>query len=239
MTFHFHVGRVDDACYLIKHFHYSKRMSANIQVCGTLHDAGGLFGDAGVPVAACVFSIPPTRWSEDVLELSRLVRREDTQVNLTGLISKTCQFIKARKLANLLVSFADWTQEHHGGIYQASSWCFNGKRDNRMDGLIINGTFVAGRSANSKYGTQSPSKLADMLTGQTVQPHYDEGKYLYWRALDRFGVIKAKRLGLQSIEYPKPNAARQLDEPLPRGVSDVQPIGAAPNILNSMRRAAT
>jgi hypothetical protein len=228
MTYHFHVGRVDDACELIKKFHYSGRSPANIQVCGTLHEAGGLFGDFGAIVAACVFSIPPTRWSEDVLELSRLVRREDVKVSLTGLISKTCVFIKTRKLANLLVSFADWTQEHHGGIYQASSWYFNGKRPRSLDGLIINGTFVAGRSLNSKYGTRSLGNVTERLEGQSVAPHYDEGKFLYWKPLDRFGVAKAKRLELVSIPYPKPNAARQLDEPFPKGVSDVQPIGAAP-----------
>ena len=228
MTLHFHVGRVDGARELIKKFHYSGRSPANIQVCGTLHQSGGLFGDFGAAVAACVFSIPPTRWSEDVLELSRLVRRDDVEISLTGLISKTCNFIKARKLTDLLVSFADWTQEHHGGIYQASSWRFNGQRARSLDGLIINGTFVAGRSLNSKYGTRSLGNVTERLQGQSVLPHYDEGKFLYWKPLNRFGAIKAKRLELQSIPYPKPNAARPVDEPFPKGVSDVQPIGAAP-----------
>lgn len=93
---------------------------------------------------------------------------------------------------------------------------------------LIKKFHYSGRSLNSKYGTRSLGNVTERLEGQSVAPHYDEGKFLYWKPLDRFGAAKAKRLELQSLPYPKPNAARQLDERLPRRVSDVQPIGAAP-----------
>lgn len=38
----------------------------------------------------------------------------------------------------------------------------------------------------------------------TVEPHFDAGKYLYWRALSVAGKTSAKRLGLKSLPYPKP-----------------------------------
>ena len=93
---HFRIGHVAEAAALVERFHYSARYPANVQVCGTWHDPGGLFGDYGPAVAACIFSIPPTRWSEDVLELSRLVRAPDAKVSLTGLISATVNFIRAK-----------------------------------------------------------------------------------------------------------------------------------------------
>jgi len=179
-------------------------MPSNIQVCGTWHNDGGLFGDAGEAVAACIFTIPPTRWSEDVFELARLVRREDAKVSLTGLISETCAFIRRKKMADLLVSFADWTHEHHGGVYQSASWQYDGRRDRTCDGLLIDGHFIGGRAANHKYGARSPSAVAERLGTDRVQPHYDEGKYLYWRPLSGSGKKKAIRLGLQSKIYPKP-----------------------------------
>ena len=166
-----------------------------------MHEAGGLFGDYGEAVAAIIFCIPPTRWSEPVLELARLVRRDDVDLPLTTLIAAACDCLR-RNGADLLVSFADWTHRHHGGIYQAASWNYAGERERRMDGVIMDGRFVPGRSANSAYGTRSPARLAER--GIVAEAHYDEGKHLYWRALNKAGRAKAKRLGLACLPYPKP-----------------------------------
>jgi hypothetical protein len=201
MTLHFRSGCVDEACDLVKRHHYSRRIPSNVQFVGTLHEGGGLFGDYGKAVAAVFFCIPPTRWSESVLELSRLVRAHD-RVPLTMLVGRACDRLKVAG-HDLLVSFADKTQGHHGGIYQAASWNYAGARDKRMDGLLIDGVFMPGRSCNSTYGTRSPDKVRQ-ITGRDVQPHYDEGKHLYWRALGGRGKAKAARLGLQSLPYPKP-----------------------------------
>ncbi len=204
---YFHINRTDEARDLIEKHHYSKRWPGNVQCVGSWHDSGGLFGDYGPIIAACVFSIPPTRWSENVLELSRLCRVPNARPQLSGLISMTAKFVKKSKGASLLVSFADRTHDHHGGVYQASSWSYDGCRDRRMDGLCVDGEFVAGRSANSRWGTRSPTKLRNQIGDHhEIIPHYDEGKHLYWKPLDREGKRMAGRLGLKSISYPKPGA---------------------------------
>lgn len=205
--FSFRTGRDAEAGQLVKRFHYSRRVPANVVMVGSLHRDGGLFGGDGEMVAACFFSIPPTRWSEPVIELSRLVRDESVATPLTSLIAQTCREMKRQGHA-LLVSFADWTQGHHGGIYQASSWNFHGKRDDRQDGLMVNGAFVPGRSANSLWGTRSPEKLRALLPGADIQPHFDNGKYLYWRALSRVGEAMAKQLQLDAKPYPRPDEQR-------------------------------
>jgi hypothetical protein len=204
MTVHFRVGEIDDAAVLITQHHYSGRMAGNVQCVGSWHLEGGLFGDRGEIIAACVFSIPPTRWNEEVLELTRLCRRPDVRLPLTGLIAATVKHISRKKYADLLVSFADRTQNHHGGIYQAASWSYDGCRDRRMDGVMIDSVFIPGRSCNSKWGTQSPDRLRERLQGHTVEAHYDEGKHLYWRSLSRTGKKKAVALGLEALPYPKP-----------------------------------
>ena len=198
---HFRTGCLDEAVDLVKRHHYSRRAPSNIQFVGTLHDEGGLFGDYGAAVAAIFFCYPPTRWSEPVLELARLVRA-DRQVPLSHLIAASCKRLKVAG-HDLLVSFADKTQGHHGGIYQAASWRYAGARERRMDGLLVDGTFIGGRACNHKWGTQSPSKVSAIL-GREVQPHFDEGKHLYWRALGPRGEAKAARLGLVHMPYPKP-----------------------------------
>ncbi len=209
MTHHFRIGDLDAANDLVRQFHYSKRPPANVQCVGTWHEDGGLFGDYGQAIAACFFSIPPTRWSEDVLELSRLVRRDDAEVSLTKLIALTCDHLSRSREADLVVSFADWTQGHHGGIYQASSWSYDGARDRNCDGIIMDGVFVPGRSCNSQWGTRSPDKLRLILPSHTIEPHYDEGKHLYWRALGARGRKKAEKLGLHHMPYPKPQRVAQ------------------------------
>ena len=202
---HFHVGRYDEAPRLVLRHHYSRKVPRNVQCVGTLHESGGLFGDYGDAVAACLFSLPPTRWNEEVWELSRLVRTE-RKIALTALISMTCDAAKG-KGAHLLVSFADCTHGHHGGIYQAASWAYDGCRPANMDGVIVDGGFIPGRSANSRWGTRSPALLAEKL-GKDVAPHFDKGKHLYWRALTNEGRRRAERLGLKRLPYPKPDAER-------------------------------
>jgi len=225
MTLHFTSATPDEVWPLIRDFHYSRRMPSNIQHIYGLRKDGGLFGDFGELVAAIVFSIPPTRWSEPVIELSRLVRAQECDEPLSGLVSRSMNRLKNHGV-DLVVSFADWTQKHHGGIYQACGWNYTGKNGARMDGVVVNGNFVPGRSANSKWGTRSPRKLTEL--GIDAAPHYDEGKHLYWRALNVRGKTKAKRLGLSSQPYPKPNAARLSDAPKPIGVSCEHTAGAAP-----------
>jgi len=191
---HFRVGRIDEATDLVIKHHYSKRAPANVQFVGSFHLDGGLFGGDGEIVAACFFSIPPTRWGEPVLELSRLVRAGD-KVPLTKLISHSVRCLK-KAGADLLVSFADKTHGHEGFVYRASNWRYAGCRERRMDGVLIDGVFIPGRSCNSIYGTRSPVKLAEMMPTKTVEPHYDEGKHLYWLPLGNNGLKKAQRLGI-------------------------------------------
>lgn len=191
-------GRDDEARELIKRFHYSRRWPGNVQLVATLHRKGGLFGDSGEAVAACCLSIPPTRWSEDVWELSRLVRRDDCRPPLTMLIRFVVRRAK-RHGADLLVSFADKTHGHNGGVYRAAGWDYAGCRKRQMDGVIIEGRFVPGRSCNSAWGTRSPERLADKL-GLPVAPHFDEGKHCYFKALGRRGKAKAARLGLEAMD---------------------------------------
>ena len=202
---HFSVGHEEEAQELVLKYHYSGRCPGNVRVVGILHEEGGLFGDRGRPIAACFFSSPPTRWSEEVLELSRLVRTDDTKPALTSLIGKTCDFIRQRKICDLLVSFADATHGHHGGVYQAASWNYGGQRNRAMDGVLMDGIFVPGRSAVARFGTRSPEKLtAKMGKEHKIEPHFDEGKHIYWRSLDKRGTAKAVRLDLKKLPYPKP-----------------------------------
>jgi hypothetical protein len=184
-------------------YHYSKRVPQNVRLVCTAHLPGGLFGTCGECVAACFFCTPATRWSEEVWELSRLVRKDGLKVQISALVSAAVRRCKSEGF-DLLVSFADWTQRHHGGVYQACGWNYAGKRERRMDGVMVDGEFVPGRTCNHRYGTRSLSVLRELFSQRRVEPHYDDGKHLYWKATTPSGKDKAMRLGLKSLPYPKP-----------------------------------
>lgn len=185
---------------LVADYHYSGYVPTNVQYIAGVEKDGQL-------VAAIFYTVPATRWSESVFELARLVRHDDYHPPLTQLIGKSVKELKKRKNANLIVSFADNTQGHHGGVYQAASWNFHEMRKPACDAFVINGELVPRRTCNHRYGTSSWKKLPDMLylaNGDECVPHFDKGKFLYWRALGFSGQQKAKRLGLKTIPYVKP-----------------------------------
>ncbi len=195
-------NRYDEACDLVMKYHYSRRIPTNIIHIGSIHEDGGLFGDQGEIMAACFFSIPQAKWKYPLLELIRLVRRDDVDVYLSSLVSKTVKSLK-KNGHDLLISFADSQQGHEGYIYQACSWNYHGKRDPQNDGLIINGKFIPGRSCNAAYGTRSAEKLREAHPDWQIEKHFDEGKHLYWKSLGKSGEKKANELGLMKKTYPK------------------------------------
>lgn len=186
---------------LVVEHHYSGRKA------GAPRFVGGLRGPDGALVAACFFSQPPTRWSEPVVELSRLVRLPGSRPPLTFLISQCVKAMAATGVADLAVSFADNTQNHHGGVYQAASWNFHEMRRPSCDGFILDdGRFIPRRTANATIGTSSATKAVAIYAEQGIVavPHFDKGKYLYWKPVTKRGAKKAQRLGLKSTAYPKP-----------------------------------
>src|SRR3954470_2536873 len=84
-TLHFGSCDPGEVWPLIRDHHYSHRMPSNIQHTYCWRSSGGLFGEHGPVVAAAMFSIPPTRWSEDLIELTRLVRAPDVAMPLSAM----------------------------------------------------------------------------------------------------------------------------------------------------------
>ncbi len=209
---HFCGGQYDEAKDMVLSCHYSNRIPGNVCFVGSFHESGGLFGDNGPMVAACFFSSPPTRWSEPVIELTRLVRLDNIRVPLSRLISLSLKHLKSQGF-DLIVSFADRTQGHEGYVYRASNWKYHGLRDPQNDGLIINGSFIPGRSCNEIYGSRSQDVIKTMLPDSTVEKHFDEGKHLYWYPLNKAGARKAERLDLKNIAWNKKGVANESTTP--------------------------
>lgn len=185
---------------IVSRDHYATKMPNFIKLV-----YADVLSESGSKVLACaIFSLPIGRSDLEALELTRLVRLPDYDRPLTKLISKAVGHIRNQRLADLLISYADSEEDHHGGIYQSCSWIYAGMRGERLDGFNIDGLFVPARTCNGRYGTSSAEELPKLLPKSKVEPHFDKGKHLYWKALTKAGMQKAVSYGFESLPYPKP-----------------------------------
>ena len=203
VEYYYHVGNKDEAAYLVQKYHYSRKCPKNI-LSITVTESGGLFGDAGKPIAAIVYRLPGSTWKEEVLELARLVRTDDTDIELTRLISYSLAVLKQQERYDLLISYADKTHRHHGGIYQAASWNYSGFVNAYKGNFVkIGDDVIHTRTISSALGTRSMGVIREHFSDFEVDDVTEKGKYLYWKPLNRKGTQKARRLGLERLPYPK------------------------------------
>ena len=135
---------------------------------------------------------------------------ELVRVALTGhkmpvsrIASQSMRFLK-RQSPNLrlIVSYADPKQGHHGGIYQAGNWTYQGRSQAQRE-LLIDGVFTHKRSAHAKYGTASPEKIT-AKTGRRVEWAQIEWKHVYLMPLDA-----EMRAQIEPLAKPYPKRDKQ------------------------------
>jgi hypothetical protein len=202
---------VKDAKRLVRLYHYSHNPSLMPAYTATWHVPGGLFGKHGPAIAAAVYNHPVGGGKDShyhdkrLLELKRLVRHPDYECPpLSQLISQSANRIRQLSMADLLISYADIIEDHHGGVYQACSWNYHGARK-PIHFITINGVKVAPRGLNSKHGTSGIGKLKKLFPTVDIDKGYDLGKHLYWKPLNKKGKRLAESMGFECNPYPKPD----------------------------------
>lgn len=88
---------------------------------------------------------------------------------------------KANPGIRLVVSFADPSEGHHGGIYQAVGWVFSGKSANAELRETIDGRWIHRRVFTSGWGKGAKGIDRNLLTGRQKMA---SGKYRYLFPLD-------------------------------------------------------
>lgn len=79
----------------------------------------------------------------------------------------------------IVISFADSTQGHHGGIYQAGNWLYIGARKGYS--VMLNGKLVHSTAVKMKYGKEGRriSWLRANVDPQAYEVHPLLHKYVY------------------------------------------------------------
>jgi hypothetical protein len=138
--------------------------------------------------------------ADEGCELVRVALKEH-QTPVSKILSFAIRFLKKQSPElRLVVSYADADQNHHGGIYQATNWIYDGlKNANTMGAFIINGKKTHPKSVHSKGIKQNINAVKKHLDPNATI-FYTKGKHRYLMPLDN--IMRDKLLPL-SKPYPK------------------------------------
>jgi hypothetical protein len=187
------------AKYACENWHYSKCLPAGKLVKVGAWENGlfigvVLFGRGANNRMASAYGLA----QDEACELVRIALTKH-RAPVSRIASQAIKFLKRQSSGlKLIVSYADPSQGHHGGIYQAGNWIYKGKSAPQR-ALLINGRPMHKRSADAKYGTASPEKIKT-ATGLRAEWAPVEWKHVYLMPLDS----KMRDLVLPlSKPYPK------------------------------------
>lgn len=148
---------------------------------------------------------------------------------VSKILSFALKFLKKQSPElRLVVSYADADQNHHGGIYQATNWIYDGlKNAGTMGAFMIRGKKTHPKSVHSK-GIKQTIQAVKQHLDPNATIFYTKGKHRYLMPLDK--EMSAK---IAPLAKPYPKRVKQAmtgDQPEQRR-RDTDP--PAPNIAES------
>jgi hypothetical protein len=186
-------------------WHYSRSMPA-----GKLVKVG--VWEAGAFVGVVIFSRGANRHLLAPYGLDQTQGCELTRVALSThrapvsrIVSIALKFLKRACPGMLLVvSYADADEGHHGGIYQAGNWIYEGLMgEGSRSAFVVHGRKMHPKSVHSKGVKQNLAAVRRHLDPNATE-HHCGGKHKYLMPLDP--VIRARVL---SLHKPYPRAKEQ------------------------------
>lgn len=191
--------------------HYLRGVGGSAMIYA-LRDEAELFG-------VCAFQRPCSEnvcralfgeaHSMHVTELSRLALSPRSPLPASAFVSRaTRAFLQERERRAMtpiyaLISFADSTQAHHGGVYQAMSWLYLGESVATGHPRFVDS---AGRTRHRRQNGRVVSATEARERGWRVIPTERVVKHRYLRILGSSRQRRALRRALRYpvLPYPKP-----------------------------------
>lgn len=152
-------------------------------------------------------------------ELVRIALKQH-QTPVSKIMAIALKFLKKQSpKLRLVVSYADADQNHHGGIYQATNWIYDGlKNAGSMGAFIINGKKTHPKSVHSKGVKQSIDQVRKHLD-KNASIFYTKGKHRYLMPLD-----KEMREKIQHLHQPYPKRTKQANSDVQSECDGAEPI---------------
>ena len=197
------------ATYACKHWHYSRILPVGKLVKVGAWEDGRFIGCVVFGRGASPHLFKQYKLTQvEGCELVRMAFRKH-KVEMSKVMSIAFKFLKsACPGIRLIVSFADSAQGHHGGIYQAGNWIYDGVA-NHNAGFMIRGKPTHRRGL---------SKYVPELTLENVRKYVDPHAYLI-PATDKHRYLmpldKKLRRKLAPLAQPYPKRAQSIESDAP------------------------
>lgn len=193
--------------FAVMNWHYSKAMpSGKLVKYGVWENdefvGSVIYGRGATPRLGTSYGLDQT----EVCELVRVALKNGHKAPTSQIVAQTIKMIKSENPGlQLIVSFADSAQNHHGGIYQAMNWIYCG--ESLAHRFKINGELMHPRSVGAKYGYGGQSipwlkKNVDANAEKVMVP----GKHRYLYPLN-----KQMRRKIAKLAEPYPRAVEGLE----------------------------
>ena len=195
--------------------HYAKRIPSTSY-------AFGLYKEA-ILVGVCSFGRPMSPalvkgsfnglYQDTFLELNRLVINEGENRNALSFFVAQC--LRQLPQPNVIVSYADTSQNHHGYIYQATNWIYTGLSAKRPD-YKIKGLDLHSASITDSLGRTDKKegiKQVELLREKYGDDFYMEDRprkhrYFYFIGNKKQRKEMRSNLAYKIEPYPKGDNAR-------------------------------
>lgn len=180
-------------------WHYSEKLPTGKTVKIGVWEDGKfigvvIFGRGVCPYIARPYGLQIT----EVCELCRVALTKH-KASVTKIISISLKMLKkVCPKTKLVVSYSDLDENHHGGIYQAGNWIYEGIFGVGSIQFFLNDKKVHSRTVSHRYGTSSVNVIRQKVTNLKIEN--SKGKHKYLMPLDKeiAGIIAKK-----ALPYPK------------------------------------
>lgn len=200
------------AKYACLNWHYSKSLAA-----GKLVKVGAWENDKFIGVVLFAYgananiSKPYGLKQVECCELVR-VALQNHMAPVSKIIAFAIKMLRKQSPGiRLIVSYADTGQGHHGGIYQASNWLYEGHFGGESS-VVVNGRLMHRRQAYSLFGTTRPPGSHNVPAS---------GKHKYLMPLDA-----EMRKQIEPLAKPYPKRTKEQDTGYPSVLGGVTPTCA-------------
>ena len=149
------------------------------------------------------------KWSSSVLELSRLVFKNNYKNSGSYLISRA---MKQLPSPSVIVSFADIKQKHIGFVYQATNFFYCGLSANRTDWAVRGKEHLHGQTIADEFrGVLNRSTAMREKYGEDfyLKPRSRKHRYIFFigNKKEKKSMLKDLRYGI--FDYPKSNTYKK------------------------------
>lgn len=204
-----------EAITLLSQFHYLRSCSNNASCFGAFeNDRLAAVVAFMIPCSERVrASLFGEEYKDDVIELGRLCLHPECKTPASKIVSQAIKALQEYRVSinkneyRAILSFADFQQGHHGGVYQAMSWlyCGTSKKGQRYY-TDQNGAIKHQRQCGKTITLKEARKLGWNAHRSTAV------KYRYIKLL---GTKKQKRkykrlLLFDILDYPKTQESRRI-----------------------------